>query len=318
MSQIKCKYGISRYMIHQCCKQMGVKINPRGQMKGARRQSSIPVDSRLGIIQDYISNISIQRIANMRSLGRKAVANLLKHNGAKIRKPHEQRLKVNHDAFADAMINEEAAYWVGFIMADGNVSVTPTLPQLRISLSAIDKEHLEKFKSFLKSEHKIREYTQKTRDKYHPKVSIAVSSSQLCGDLATYGVGPGKTNNAKAHGGIEINRHFWRGCIDGDGSMSLIKARPGRNKKRPILQFCGTKDLVNQFYIFSKNICESSTSPYQIKHVRNHWRLAFNGYAAQSVINHLYSPCTIVLARKLKIAEAIMNHKCGRPKISVT
>ena len=45
--------------------------------------------------------------------------------------------------------SEEKAYWLGFLYADGNVSLKDN--SIELSLQSLDIEHLYKFKSFIKT-----------------------------------------------------------------------------------------------------------------------------------------------------------------------
>jgi NUMOD3 motif len=49
--------------------------------------------------------------------------------------------------------NEEANYWIGFLMADGNVYIDNGLPNIRLALAEKDVEHLEKYRKFMGSSH---------------------------------------------------------------------------------------------------------------------------------------------------------------------
>jgi transposase-like protein len=50
-------------------------------------------------------------------------------------------------------ITEESAYWIGFLMADGCIGSKK--PVVSLCLADEDRHHVERFRSFLKSSHKI-------------------------------------------------------------------------------------------------------------------------------------------------------------------
>lgn len=49
--------------------------------------------------------------------------------------------------------NEEKAYWLGFLYADGSVGSTDN--RVELGLSEVDKNHIEKFKQFIGLDNKV-------------------------------------------------------------------------------------------------------------------------------------------------------------------
>lgn len=129
-------------------------------------------------------------------------------------------------------ITEESAYWIGFILADGNVyHPKKRSKQLNIGLSEKDWEHLEKFKKFIGSNKKL----------YYNKGAVFISfySNRIVEKLAEYGIVPRKSEIAKVPESLKNNRHFWRGMIDGDGWVG-----------KRMLGICGTFSVVSSFKDF--------------------------------------------------------------------
>ena len=61
---------------------------------------------------------------------------------------------LNHEAFD--IVTNDAAYWIGFLFADGSViKQQKGAPQVQLRLSEVDRGHLEKFRHFLDSTHAI-------------------------------------------------------------------------------------------------------------------------------------------------------------------
>lgn len=121
--------------------------------------------------------------------------------------------KLNIDElFFEQIDNEEKAYWLGFLFADGFQNGQ----EMIVNLSVKDKLHLEKLKEALKSESEIRE-----RNEINPQVTLRVSSKKLCADLDRHGCVKCKSYIVKYPGHLEPNleRHFIRGVFDGDGCI---------------------------------------------------------------------------------------------------
>ncbi len=153
------------------------------------------------------------------------------------------------DETAFDVVTPESAYWVGFLMATGSITRAGTRsPAIAVTTADEDRAHLERFRSFVKAMEPITVGTRDGfRDASRSYLSVQVRSARLAKTLARYGVVPHKALVAKAFE-LEGNRHFWRGCIDGDGSVSLT-SESGRS--RPVLSFaCRSRELASQFAEF--------------------------------------------------------------------
>ena len=111
----------------------------------------------------------------------------------------------------DSIDNEEKAYWLGFLFADGYVSLKTNLIELSLQLN--DKNHLEKFKLFISAKQNI------TEDSFRCRITI--SNKHLKETLINLGCTPQKSNNIRFPK-IDKNLYpyFIRGYFDGDGSIS--------------------------------------------------------------------------------------------------
>lgn len=190
------------------------------------------------------------------------------------------RLTINHFAFS--AITTETAYWVGFLMADGWISQD----MVNLTLAACDIGHIEKFKSFLCSGHKI------TNVRNGIAFMLCVRSQKMVSDLSKYGVVPRKSMTAKVSG-LESDLDFWRGVIDGDGTLYAYRTPQGIY---PSISLCGSFNLLSQFRDFVIKIspeCVSSVRPmasiFQFKTVGRH---------ASAVIKVLYGNPGVSLDRK--------------------
>ena len=113
------------------------------------------------IINDYKNGLSLRKIQAKYHVNRNNISKILKENNIQIRTQVITSKKYFADeTFFDVINTEEKAYWLGFIYADGYITTKRNNgnQSLGITLSKSDKEHLEKFKRSIKSNHPINTY----------------------------------------------------------------------------------------------------------------------------------------------------------------
>lgn len=144
--------------------------------------------------------------------------------------------------FFEVINTEEKAYWLGFIVADGNV----WRDMLTVRLGIVDIGHLEKLKAALGSEMKIQVRRNKGAKTDH--CSFKLSSKKIVSDLAQLGVIPDKCHATYAplsNIPSDLHRHFWRGVVDGDGWLTYRISRDGYEQR--ILGLAGSECVVTEF-----------------------------------------------------------------------
>jgi hypothetical protein len=227
------------------------------------------------------------------------------HSGRKL--PQETKSKMrtctlNESAFGE--ITEQSVYWIGFLMADGNICYKKEIPIIALHLKDIDIQHLEKFREFVGSSHKVGCYVNKTWG--NTSYSISFSSERIANDLAKYGVLPKKCFIAKIEGGIEYDRNLWRGIIDGDGTLDIYvrKNSNGTTRKIPYISLTGSSNICLQFKTFLEKELQQSM-PAVISN-KNSYLFHVSDHRAIKIIKLLYEHCTIALDRKLSTAHNLM------------
>jgi hypothetical protein len=247
------------------------------------------------VCDQYQSGVSVCHLSKTYSISETAICGLLQRRGIQRRAaydPIHRKHTLNEHAFDS--ITEESAYWIGFLMADGTiVERSANSFQLSLSLQDRDRAHLECFKRFLGSSHAITTITAPT----YTSCYLSIRSKKLADALAQYGVIPGKTHTAQVIG-LEKNRHFWRGVVDGDGYIALLN-----NKAR--LELVGSQMLLKQFLAYIGSFYP--THQLTIRPHKSIYKVATNGPVAYSLIKELYDPCEIALARKLETSSNILN-----------
>lgn len=268
------------------------------------------------VAERYLAGESGYDLAEAFGVTRPTIIAAIKRAGVTIRdqsKAH-QKHHVNEQAFDGR--SEESAYWIGMLMADGNV-FPPN--RINLTLTAGDKEHLLAFRDFVRSGVALRET--RPRPIISPRngrsymcrglFSLVICNVTLYQSLLRFGLTPCKSATAHVVG-LENDRHFWRGVIDGDGSLvpphERIRTKRGRQvtvRDGAIVSLVGAQSLLQQFAAFVNALCPSSQASVR-SDGRTGWQFAITGVHAVAVIKHLYTDCVISLPRKMAIARRII------------
>ncbi len=213
---------------------------------------------------------------------------------------------MRHDAFDE--ITEESAYWAGIMMTDGCLSfrVRKGNPggekAISLTLTESDKDHVEAFKKFIQTTNRIHVHTKKGFPGSRPRCRVGVSSARLFDALMRYGVTPRKSLTAKASI-LEANRDFWRGVVDGNGTITNCRHRG----KGIGIGLSGSEALTSQFLAYAATI-----APEYTPSVRPHSKtegiycVYFSGEPGISVVRSLYEGCSVALARKWIAAKDVI------------
>lgn len=200
-------------------------------------------------------------------------------------------LPVRDDAFTT--MSPEVAYWIGFLLADGNVhhdKRTGRAGRISLALSPIDEAHVLRFGTFINYVGAIERRPTYTR--------IAFTSRRIAADLASYGVVPKKSLIASVDPRLAEDRDFWRGMVDGDGSVALGSDGYAR------LMLCGTEAVCEAFrrYITSRIATRSRVRKLEGRQV---WAIEVHGNGAAVIVRLLYDGAAVALPRKASIASQI-------------
>lgn len=259
-----------------------------------RGRRKIALDKDPLICQEYLEGRSSYWIAEKYGVNRTTIIVILKKNEIAIRGPSEaRRTCVCDDSYFQSLDTEEKAYWLGFLMADGCVSGN----NIVITLAARDRGHLEKFLQSVKSTRKIQSSVRMLNGKAFPLSKVALFSPIMVRDLNGYGVVPRKTPIAKPPQlPTELELHFWRGMIDGDGCLSFSR-KPYNTY--PVLSLVGTWEICAGFAQFADPV---RTAKVRSKGTaKNFATVSYNGTKALSIAQLIYGNARIFLDRKMEI-----------------
>ena len=195
------------------------------------------------------------------------------------------------------------AWLLGFLASDGNISKNGN--KIRIELSIVDKEILEKIKKVVGIENPIRIREDKRGFVF---ASLEWSCSEHKKDLEKYNIVPKKTYILSPP--TKLNEKFYidyiRGYFDGDGTINLNSSH-GRKSLRwgicgaskPVLEWI-IKVLENEYNIPAINIHKDSS------HEKNFYSFAYSTISARKIYNILYTENSLFLKRKKEKYEKLL------------
>lgn len=201
-------------------------------------------------------------------------------------------MRINSIRQFDKPWSTEAKYWLGFLLADGCITEKGILG---IGLQTKDVNHLEKFSNFLEV---------KSHIYYHKNkkcVQFQIGAKSCFKELKSYGIVPRKSLIAKPILGLEEDVDFWRGVIDGDGSIFI---RDILGYITPVIKIFGTNDIVKGFVDFIYKLTPNKKLPKIYPQV-NIFQFSIKGHRARYIISKLYYPGCVALDRKMEIANKV-------------
>lgn len=212
------------------------------------------------------------------------------------------RLYAVDDAFFDLIDTEAAAYWLGFLTADGGI----TGSTVRLELHLQDIEHVRKFARDIKAEHPVVERERhRACGRVDHSAEFKPTSPRLVAALARLGVGERKTFLVKPCEQVpdHLLHHYWRGVFDGDGCISC-RYRRGGSYLRWTINLYGNRAIVEGFRSFVSRFVKSRAA---IRPDASIFRVGYGGTALPQEIAHvLYRDATIYLDRKYEKAQQLL------------
>lgn len=245
-------------------------------------------DELVALVAEHKSGKEISRIL---SLDYSTVHAKLRKLGLNLHNYHNE-LKFDNTVF-DVIDSEEKAYWLGFLYADGSVSSRSNTVEL--SLKGEDRNHLEKFKNFLKCRREIKVSQSKIGDKIYTRCRYSVTDLHFKERLVELGCLTNKSltlqfPNASIFKEKSLILDFIRGYVDGDGYLGFTKS--GRLQ----LEIIGTKEFLQGMLNF---LSLPATLYYKDKRTKhNTYFISITCNKADYVAKLLYGKATIYLERK--------------------
>lgn len=199
--------------------------------------------------------------------------------------------------FFSEIDSAEKAYWLGFLGADGNVYEEER--RIEIELVRSDRLHLEKFAGDIGSNRPL-ESTSKDGNDY---AKIALNSQQLLVDLKKYNITARKSKTFNPNLLLinsAFHRDFWRGMIDGDGSLKLNRYKKYEPTK--VIELYGSRMACEKFSLFLKNELNITQNyrPHRSIFICSVQRTSLT----IEICSHLYENSVVYLDRKKAIYDS--------------
>jgi hypothetical protein len=264
-----------------------------GQMRPKRKLNGATTSTILDAY--YSDGRNTSQIAAEIGVDRHTVRNYILQHGGQLRGPREVHRIRSLDTHAFRTPTDEGLYWLGLLMADGNVMENGTIT---VGLQSADRTHLEKFRKFLKSDACIRDKVGNASS-FKPgstAVYFSVCSKDIVDDLARWGVVCRKTGRETLLRD-QMSRHIWRGLIDGDGTVRVHK------RGYLELKLYGSKPLCKQFRAYVRTLVPNCRA--EVRESRCIWCFSLSCGPAETVARELYRDCKTYLKRKFDVAARI-------------
>jgi DNA-binding CsgD family transcriptional regulator len=216
-------------------------------------------------------------------------------------------------SFFKEINNEESAYFLGFLYADGCVQIKNTTYVISLKLKSNDQIIIEKFRDIISPSSPIKI----TQNKGSPNTYsyFRVHQKEICEQLISLGCAPNKSLILEFPTKVPTNliKHFLRGYSDGDGSIYKNKLKHNINTIWKIIstkQFCekAAEILKNELNI----TCSQSLAKPKKNKITTILSVGGNNQT-EKVLDWLYQDATIYLPRKHQKYLEFKEDKITRP-----
>jgi transposase-like protein len=242
------------------------------------------------IIELYNKGIYTTDIDKLLNIKRGIASYVLRKHGIQLRH-RGPKSQIDNECFFDAIDNEIKAYFLGWIMADGNISITDGQYSLKLHISLRDRELIDRFLECINSSNKT-----SVKEGKNPSYYVSLTSVHMCKSLISLGVIPRKSGKEVFPEGIPSNLHphFIRGVFDGDGITCVGKS--------PRSGFVGSKEMLVRI-LETINAPERKIIPNN-KNENIYYFLGGKNFS-RKLYEFLYKDSTIWLQRKRERLEKI-------------
>jgi RIO-like serine/threonine protein kinase len=136
--------------------------------------AALTEDQKTRVVELYASGQSTVQIARRFQVSVTTINHLLHRRNVVLRgRRKRSAYQLRHDAFDE--LTPDAAYWIGFLFADGSIIGRGKSARIQVRLSERDREHLVKLRRFLGSTHTISAAPAGNYGGYHSRPSVVFS-----------------------------------------------------------------------------------------------------------------------------------------------
>jgi len=218
---------------------------------------------------------------------------------------------INEERFL-TLESEADAYFYGFLVTDGYLKKDGS--HVTLALQEKDIHILETMKEWLQTNAKIGTYITKRDSGYISTMKRLTFTSKIVRkNLENHGLAPQKSKIATVPNNYQPSntwsRHFWRGVIDGDGSLFI------NGKGCRVVNLVGSFDLCENFKEYCTQSLCFDKNPVITK-VQNIHSVSFSGRDAVEIVKHLYqgSDSRYRLIRKYNMMQRMVESESERNK----
>lgn len=297
-----CEFAVNLYNSGKLKKEVAeiLGINPRtlyDKLKSygfsiyKERTKGLSIEQENQIVSLYDQGETIISIVNITGTTFQNVRNTFKKFNItpKTLKFYRERY-INKSAFTD--IEEEAcAYYYGWLVSDGCLSDNG---EVTLSVHSKDIEILENLKSYVGGNRKV--YSTVTSPDprtgtVYETSSFSFQDDDLTGRLIDFGLEPRKSTKESCPEVFKLNRHFWRGMIEGDSSIS---------KSSNEFTLVGSESIIKDLANYCYSLFPECKPRFYVKGKLHVFSLCSKVYSKQ-ILDELYRDCNLKLSRKYNI-----------------
>lgn len=299
--------GVGRTLISRCMRVAVTSVTRKLRRAhvaisgtGARAdRCSVPPEV---VCREYVDGMTPGAIARKHSISRSTVSRYLRIRGIPLRR--NRKYSVDESVFDDPL-KPEAAYYIGLLMADGNVC-QPRRGQMKLTLmlQARDLTVVEGLRAFLRSDHPIT-YRPPAKPTQQWQRCIVVISDRLCRKLIEWGVTVKKSHTARVHDALAMNPHFYRGLLDGDGSVKVYRYAHRKYESSHIKFVSASRALAEQYATFVESVIGHPVHVGK-RAGRDFFYITTTAHDSQALVRAVYQNQSPAMARKLEVANEIL------------
>ena len=210
--------GVDRFAFGRKLRELGI-LEEKHPSKNHNVKVDYDGEWATHMINDYRSKMSKWDIMSKYNISEQVFYNVLRYH--KVERKNNRKISIEDEMIFNVIDTQEKAYWLGFLYADGYICEDNST--LEIALKESDKEHIEAFKAFMRTDAKIVKRTSTYKGKVFNSYRLTVCSKQIVEDLVFHGCYQNKSLTLEFPKTVPsyLIRHFIRGYFDGDGSVCL-------------------------------------------------------------------------------------------------
>lgn len=264
-----------------------------------------PPISKKEAIDLYLSGTSVKSLADICKCSTPGIHLLLTRNKIQKRSQGDiiRKYKINESYFNE-IDNEEKAYFLGFLFADGDNNTKKHVVRLR--LQEKDLEILQKLNSLIENESPVKVIPYEPRHSYKNGQDVAcliINSKRISDRLNELGCIPKKSFTVKyPNVSKELNQHFIRGYFDGNGSFGITNSKSnGCTQTRFYFDIDGSDNILSVMQEILVQELDLSVTKRSVRAENKDGKvvtLRYSGEQALKIINWIYKDANIKMNRK--------------------